>query len=341
MWNPSEWPATVATVRSLREQLRRARAKNVAASRWDAADLEPGRERRRRLESLAERWQRSRMMPTMHFAVTLDLFGHPAERRFFAAEKGGELVGALIAVPIYARRGWLIEDLLRHPAAPNGTIELLVDAAMRDLAADGAEVVSMGMAPLSGVESPLLRAVRATTPWLFDWDGLRGFKAKLRPAEWRPVYAAFPRRERGITAIVDVLRCFAAGSLLRFGARTLVHRARAVSWLLAVLLIPWIAILVTPAAARFFPDDAIRAGWIAYDVALFAGMIALVAHWRRPLVRLLIAATALDAIGGAIQAVTWNAARASPVEWLVLVPALVAPVFACAFLFAADRADHG
>ena len=53
-------------------------------------------------------------------------------------------------VPVYARRGRFIEDLLRAPEAPNGTSELLVDAAMREAASDGVRYVTLGLAPLAG-----------------------------------------------------------------------------------------------------------------------------------------------------------------------------------------------
>jgi phosphatidylglycerol lysyltransferase len=54
------------------------------------------------------------------------------------------------AVPVYARRAWLVEDLLRLPGSPNGTAEALIDAVMREAAGRGAVMVTLGLAPLSG-----------------------------------------------------------------------------------------------------------------------------------------------------------------------------------------------
>jgi lysylphosphatidylglycerol synthetase-like protein (DUF2156 family) len=330
LWRPAGWPETLAGVRSLREQLRRARAKGVAVSEIANVDLDEPR--RAAIATLADEWKASRTLAPMRFAVTLDLFGNAAEKRYFVAERDGVIVGALIAVPIYARGGWLLEDLLRGAAAPNGTAELLIDAAMRALAAGGAEVVTMGLAPLSGIESRALAAIARRGRWLFDFEGLRAFKAKLRPARWQPVYVAYPERERGVAAVLDVLRCFASGPLWRFGLRTLLHRRRAVVWLLAVLLIPWTALLATPAAARFFPSDEIQVGWLIVDGALFCGLAALAHRWRRPLATLMAAAAACDLVAGAYFAATYNVGRAAGLDWLAIGLSLAAPLAASVFL---------
>ena len=58
-----------------------------------------------------------------------------------------ELVALLAAVPIYARQGWLVEDLLRDVGAPNGTAEALVDKAMRRFAEAGSRYATLGLAP--------------------------------------------------------------------------------------------------------------------------------------------------------------------------------------------------
>ena len=72
----------------------------------------------------------------MGFLVQIDPFTFPEERRYFVAERDGRVVAFLGIIPIYARRGWFFEDFLRDPEAPNGTVELLVDAGMRAAAAD-------------------------------------------------------------------------------------------------------------------------------------------------------------------------------------------------------------
>jgi phosphatidylglycerol lysyltransferase len=176
------------------------------------------------LEALADRWLTTRPMAPMGFLVRLDLFSFLEERRFFVAEHEGRVVGALGCVPVYTRGGWLFEDLLRVPDAPNGTADVLIDCAMRDIAADGASYATLGLAPLAGRVSGWLRAARRWGRPLYDFDGIRAFKARLRPHAWDPIYLSYPRDQIGMVAVLDTLRAFAEGGLVRFAVETLRRR---------------------------------------------------------------------------------------------------------------------
>lgn len=334
-WDPATWPAILKKKRSLREQLRRARAKGVTVRPVSVAELE-GRQGplRQQVDALLDHWQASRAMAPMGFVVHLDPYHLPEERRFLVAEHGGQVVGILAAVPIYRRGGWFFEDVLRDPAAPNGTIELLIDHAMRLLAAEGSRHVTFGLAPLASTPFRWLRTVRDRTRWLYDFQGLYRFKAKLMPQTWRPIYLGYPKRERGLRAVVDILKAFARGSFLRFGWHTLLHRAPLVTRVLAVLLIPWTIILALAPAQTWFPSPAVQQAWIAADLVLFAGLMVLSDRWRRPLAVALSAAAAADVTLGCVQLATFNAARASgPLSWLAIAAALGAPLFASLFLW--------
>ncbi len=226
-WDPSHWADKLAAKRSLREQLRRARAKGVRVRQAPASEIgDPGHRLRRDVDAMIEHWLASRPMAPLGFLVRLDPFAWLEERRFLVAERDGTVEGILVAVPIYSRGGWFFEDVLRDPAAPNGTAELLFDAGMRLVAAEGSRHVTYGLAALAGTEERWLRRIRERTRRLYDFEGLRRFKAKLLPDDWHPVYLAYPDRERGVTAVYDVLRAFAGCYLLTFGLRTLRHRLR-------------------------------------------------------------------------------------------------------------------
>ena len=128
IWDPQDWPAALARKRSLREQLRRARAKGVTVRLVAPEEVAaPDHPTRRSIDEMIAHWQDTRKMAPMGFVVHLDPYNLPEERRFFIAEHDGHVVGILIAVPIYARDGWFFEDVLRDPKAPNGTVELMFD----------------------------------------------------------------------------------------------------------------------------------------------------------------------------------------------------------------------
>ncbi len=225
VWNPQQWTETLRQKRSLREQLRRSRAAGVSVRMLEPHELDDRKSvLRQAIDRLAARWIANLPMAPMGFVVTLDLYNLPEERRFWIAEHRGSVVGVLIAVPIYRRNGWFLEDVFRDPTAPNGTVESMFDHAMRTLAAAGSFHVTYGLAPLSGTPHLWLQRVSRWTRWLYDFEGLRAFKAKLSPTSWHPVYLCHPADERGLRALVDVLTAFAGGSLMRFGWETLVHR---------------------------------------------------------------------------------------------------------------------
>jgi phosphatidylglycerol lysyltransferase len=337
VWDPLQWDATIATrqAKSLREQLRRARAKGVAVRRVtpeEIANVESPV--RRAVESLIERWLGSRGMAPMGFLVDVQPFAFAEERRYFVAEQAGRVVGFLAAVPVYARSGWLLEDLLRDPGAPNGTAELVVDFAMRALAAEGSPYVTLGLAPLAGT-SGWLQVVKEWTRALYDFEGVRAFKAKLRPHAWEPIYLAYAPGGSANAALFDALAAFARGSFARFGAETLLHGPAIVVRVLAALLVPWtLGLAVAP--SRWFPFVWSRGAWVCFDAAMAIALFALAARWRWWLGRALALAATLDAVATWAEALAWNAPRASSaLDWFVAAVACAAPAAAAVILWGA------
>jgi phosphatidylglycerol lysyltransferase len=334
-WDPRAWAETIQGAKSLREQLRRARAKGVAVRRVPAAEIADAESpERRAIEALIARWLGSRGMAPMGFLVDVQPFAFADERRYFLAEQAGRVVAFLAAVPVYARSGWLLEDLLRDPAAPNGTAELVVDTAMRALAEEGSAYVTMGLAPLAGARG-WLRVAREWSRALYDFEGVRAFKAKLRPHAWEPIYLAYAPGTPPNAALFDALAAFARGSFARFGAETLLHGPAVVVRALAALLVPWTALLAF-APAKWFPYAWSRGAWVALDVAIASGLFTLAARWRWWLARTLAIAVTVDAAATFIEAVAWNARTANRwLDWTVVAVACVAPIGAAAILWGA------
>ncbi len=334
VWAPDDWQAAVRSSRSLREQLRRSRAKGVIVRQLEVAELQPGHATRARLDALIARWLATKQIAPMGFLVQLDPFSFPEEKRYFVAQKGDAIVGFLAAIPIYARSGWFLEDLLRDPGAPNGTTELLIDAAMRAAGEAGAAHVTMGLAPLAGDVSPWLRFARRWGRALYDFEGLHAFKSKLKPREWDPVYLSYPRGRSGVLAVVDTLTAFARGGLLRFGVQTLLRGPSIVVRALAALLVVWTALLALPASARWFPSPMWQWSWVAFDVVLIVALFVLAQRWRPRLGTAVAIAVTADAVVTAAEGAFYNLPRiASLTDAIVIAVAVAAPTTAAVLLW--------
>lgn len=234
---PSQWSRTVATRPSLRAQLNRARNKAVTIAEWPA-DRATGSEALR--ECLA-RWLASRGLPPLHFLVETETLSHLVDRRVFVATRAGEVVGFVVASPIPLRQGWLIEQVVRSPGAPNGTAELTIDAAVRAFAAEGSDHVALGVAPLSeragrSDVGPVLQLtlawVRAHSRRFYNFAGLESFKAKFAPAWWEPVYAISREPAFSFGTLWAIGGAYCAGSPLGTGLRAVGYAIRQeLAWL--------------------------------------------------------------------------------------------------------------
>jgi phosphatidylglycerol lysyltransferase len=198
VWDPQDWPAIVRGKASLRAQLNRARNKDVRIEEWPIARARASDE----VATVLRDWLETRGLPPLGFMVTTDLLRRGDDRRVFLALRGEEsrVVGFLVATPVPARRGWLVEEWPRAPYAPNGTTHLLVDAAMRAFGESGATYATLGLAPLSrrggALPTPEPLWLRATLGWVrahgrrfYNFRGLEAFKAGFQPPAWDPIFA--------------------------------------------------------------------------------------------------------------------------------------------------------
>ncbi len=223
IWEARSWGTRFDAKASLRAQRNRAANKGVTVAEEPAA-TELGPE----LRACHAAWLRHKRLPRLRFLAHSDASrADPRvmrDRRLFVARWAaghgdgpdpGRVVAYLCACPVPRRRGWLVEKVVRHPAAPNGTAELLIDAALRALAAE-ADRLTLGLAPLATVvagrrapddarpatDGPAARARDGAPAWLsrleraavrhgrrlYDFAGLQAFKGKFDPDAWEPVY---------------------------------------------------------------------------------------------------------------------------------------------------------
>lgn len=342
VWDPQHWQTTLRETASLREQLRRARAKGVSVCAATPEEYAVGSPPRRQIEALIASWQGSKPMPPMGFLVRVEPFELAAERRLFVAKlpgaDGPRVVGFAAVVPVYARKGWFIDDLIRAPTAPNGTMELLIDAAMNDAAASGSNYMTLGLSPLAGDVVPSLSVARRYASPLYDFVGLRAFKAKLRPERWTPIHLSYPAGQTALGAVYQSLRAFAQRGLARYGIETLLRGPAVVLRALALLLLPWTLLLASLPSARWFPSPGVQWAWVAFDLVLAAALFASSRRFRPWLSRLIVVAVSLDACITSVQALSFNLDKIQGfADAAGVLLAVAAPLVASFILANADR----
>lgn len=337
VWDPREWTDILKRRASLREQLRRARAKGVTVREVAASELQRG-DTRERITRVAERWQNARGMAPMEFLVRLELFSFTLDRRCFVAEQAGRVVGVAGVVPVPARPGWFIEDLVRDPTAPNGTAETLIDGVMRWAGDNDCHWLTLGLAPLAGDVSPLLRAARASGTLLYDFKGLQSYKAKLQPEAWLPIFLGYPPTQGGLVSLIDALSAFTRTGFWGFGWRTLTRGPIVVVRALALLLVPWTLLLAIAPLDPWFGRAWLKWSWVAFDVLVAAGLFRFLYKRSTASLTPLAVAVTCDALLTPLQAVLWNLPRArSGGDYLLIALACLAPLLASIVLWGARR----
>jgi phosphatidylglycerol lysyltransferase len=234
-WDPAGWEGILSGTASLRAQVARSRNKQVEVTE-ESLGTGPARDA---IDRVLREWLDARGLPPLGFLTMPWLLGRLQDRRLFVARQGGAPVAFAVLSPIPGREGWLVEQIARRPAAPNGVGELLVDAAFRRIAAEGARFVSLGIVPLSRrVAGPDAAPwwLRGAFAWgrahgrrFYNFDGLDRFKAKLRPDDWQPVYAIFNAPTPTVPLLWGMLEAVVGGPPLSFLGRV-AGRALRTEW---------------------------------------------------------------------------------------------------------------
>ncbi len=144
-------------------------------------------------------------------------FDHPCGRRYFISEdKDGSLLTIVSFLPYRHEKGWCVDVMYRKPDGPTGAMEHTIISSTWMLKEEGAQEVSLNIAPLAGIDpsSPetsrgekLMHAIFDTMDYGYDFKGLYRFKDKFGPSVWKPRYLVYDQRISMIrlaTSIADV-----------------------------------------------------------------------------------------------------------------------------------------
>lgn len=200
-----DWKPAGDRTKKVRAGVNQARGAGVVVTPFDP-NREMDRQTRAEIEQLCQEWLASREVDALDWLLELNPFKLAEHKRYYLARNAeGCLEGMLACSPIPARRGWYLEDLLRCQDAPRGVSELLVVEALQHLAAEGAELATLGTSPLAEVKpegqfnllARLLRLVYEHFDAFYHFKQLHRFKAKFAPSFVDVEYVAiWPPRVR-------------------------------------------------------------------------------------------------------------------------------------------------
>jgi lysylphosphatidylglycerol synthetase-like protein (DUF2156 family) len=194
----------------LRWCLNRAARAGVAIREYESRDEQ-------RAADLLLSWENGLGRPAAQSFLRASPLTRVDEKRLFVATSGGQLE-ALLACSPSADACWFIEDIIRRPSAPTGATEVLVVEALNRLAAEGAALAWMDVAPLRGSEEQLdgraRLLFRAAQPAISFFDsryrfrGLTTYLEKYAPTGWAGRYVALnpawpmPRVIRAVSSLL-------------------------------------------------------------------------------------------------------------------------------------------
>ena len=216
VWNPQAWVTLIESRRSMRAQLARARNKGVTIELIPCAQGRDNPE----LDQVLDEWLQARGLPPLHFLVEPRILrGVVADRVLLVARRAGSVVAFLVASPVVARNGYLIEQVARSPRAPNGASELLIDAAMRRFAAERRVYATLGLVALSSQASGasainpwwlrlMMTFARAHATRFYNFRGLERFRAKMSPGHWETIYAISNERRFSLRTLYAMGEAF-------------------------------------------------------------------------------------------------------------------------------------
>jgi phosphatidylglycerol lysyltransferase len=150
------------------------------------------------MEQISCSWLACKGSSEMGFSMgRFDVHGDDKQVYALAVDADNKVYGFVSFVPIYGRKGWGIDLMRRTAQVPVGTMELILVRSMEYLKAGGAEIVSLGLAPMSNSnhsdETFLEEGIDFLSNFVGDLNkkaSLFNFKKKFQPV-WESRYLVY------------------------------------------------------------------------------------------------------------------------------------------------------
>ncbi len=231
-----EWKPAGDRAKKVRAGVNQARSAGVTVSAYDPNRVVDSLTRVE-IDQLCKQWIESREINALGWLLELNPFKLAEHKRYFLARNAeGRLEGMLACSPFAVRCGWYLEDLIRRRDAPRGVSELLVVEALKQLAAEGAEMATLATSPLAGVKpegqfngvARLLRFTYEHGESFYHFKQLHRFKTKFAPSFEEAEYVAVwpPRvRMRMLRAAIQIFDSGGLTGMTKAKARKLWHQS--------------------------------------------------------------------------------------------------------------------
>jgi lysylphosphatidylglycerol synthetase-like protein (DUF2156 family) len=168
----------------------------------------------RAMQEVGAAWLESRRGVQVHIS-NVHLFENRLGKRWFYAKLNERIVGVVTLNELQTEKGWLLNHLMVHAEAPNGTSEFLIVSTFEALERENHRFVTVGavtskelgeIGGLGTLSTWLARALFKGARRIIDLDGLDTFWSKFHPESYRPIYLLFSRKYIGISELIGLKR---------------------------------------------------------------------------------------------------------------------------------------
>ncbi len=235
-------------------------------------------ERRRELDTVLRAWRDSRKMDSLSFFNQVRPWLYSAKKRYFLVEFNDKVQAFVAAIPMPAAGAWYLIDLIRRPNSPPGSTELLALGAMKAMGQAGVREVTLGVAPLSGLNRVsenlavyrVMRFLYRHGGAFYGFRSLYEYKHKFAPTSEEAVFLVHDGL--GLRGVLGVFRAFLPSGFLRAGFSSvfrMIRRFRLSDWIKARLAPTVVVKSVPPSWGRLLRRCKFTAALFVINIALY------------------------------------------------------------------------
>ncbi|MEJ2721386.1 MAG: DUF2156 domain-containing protein [bacterium] len=182
---------------SIRSAMNRAERTGVMFRMYEGGKVPP--DVREQLVSINDEWLEQRGLPPMEFTLgNINDIDDPNIAVSVAADASGRVHAYADWLPVYTRRGWVIDLMRRRGDAMHGAMEFVIGMSLMAFKARGFKTASLATAPLADIDR---EKDSSLVPWIlgqvydrfetyYHFRSLFEFKGKVQPS-WEPIFLVY------------------------------------------------------------------------------------------------------------------------------------------------------